>query len=158
MKTERTELIAGAVAFLAAVVVFYLVGSSSFFNKKSDTYTLSARFNQTEGLVVGNEVRLAGIKIGHILSQRLDDYYGVIVTFSVPNDIRLSSDSGASVQSSGLIGSKYIELQPGGDEEFLEPGGMREFTEDSPDLMGLLDKVISMKKADRKSTKNRGEK
>ena len=153
MKTDRTELIAGAVAFLAAVFVFYLVGASSFFHRKADTYTLSARFNQTEGLTVGNEVRLAGIKVGHVISQRLDDYYGVVVTFSLPNDIRLPEDSGAAVQSTGLIGSKYIELQPGGDEEFLQPGGMIEFTQDSPDLMKLLDKVISMAKADRKRDK-----
>lgn len=158
MKTERTELIAGAVAFLAAVFVFYLIGSSSFFNKKSDAYVLSARFNQTEGLVVGNEVRLAGIKIGNVLSQKLDDYYGVVVTFSVPNDVRLSVDSGASIQSTGIIGSKYIELEPGGDEEFLKPGDMMDFTQDSPDLMGLLDKVISMTKANRKSTQKREEK
>lgn len=158
MTTERTELIAGAVAFLAALFVFYSIGASSFFHKKADTYTLSARFNQTEGLNVGNEVRLAGIRIGHVISQRLDDYYGVVVAFSVPNGIRLPVDSGASVQSTGLIGAKYIELQPGGDEEFLEPGGMIDFTQDSPDLMDLLDKVISISKANRKKTKTGGKK
>lgn len=158
MKAERTELIAGAVSFFAAVLVFYLIGASSVFRQKSDTYTLSARFNQTDGLIVGNEVRLAGIKIGQVLSQRLDDYYGVIVTFSVPKNIRLSTDSGASVESTGLIGAKYIELQPGGDDEMLEPGDMLEFTQDSPDLIGLLDKVISMAKADRKKTRKREEK
>lgn len=151
MKTERTELIAGAVTFLAAVFVFYLIGTSSVFHKKADTYTLSARFNQTEGLTVGNEVRLAGIKIGHVVSQRLDDYYGVVVTFSVPDDIRLPEDSAASVQSTGLIGGKYIELAPGGEEDVLAPGSMVEFTQDSPDLIGLLDKVVSIAKSDRKN-------
>ena len=151
MKAERTELIAGAVSFLAAVFVFYLIGTSSLFHKKADTYTLSARFNQTDGLTVGNEVRLAGIKIGHVISQHLDDYYGVIVTFSVPNHIQLPEDSAASVQSSGLIGSKYIELSPGGEEEVLAPGSMVEFTQDSPDLIGLLDKVISIAKSNRKN-------
>ena len=151
MKTERTELIAGAVSFLAAVLVFYLIGTSSLFHKKADTYTLTARFNQTEGLAVGSEVRLAGIKIGHVVSQRLDDYYGVIVTFSVPNYIQLPEDSAASVQSAGLIGGKYIELAPGGEEEFLAPGSMVEFTQDSPDLIGLLDKVISISKSNRKN-------
>ncbi|MBR1778405.1 MAG: MCE family protein [Alphaproteobacteria bacterium] len=151
MKTERTELIAGMTAFFAAVLVFYLIGASSVFRQKSDTYTLQARFNQTDGLNIGDEVRLAGIRIGQVLSHKLDEYYGVTVTFSVPNDIRLPADSGASVQSAGLIGGKYIELQPGGDEDILEPGGMIEFTQDSPDLMALLDKVISMAKADRKN-------
>ena len=157
MKTERTELIAGAVSFLAAVIVFCLIGTSSLFHKKADTYTLSARFNQTDGLTVGNEVRLAGIKVGQVLSQRLDDYYGVVVTFSLPDHIRLPEDSGAAVQSGSLLGKKYIELLPGGDEETIPEGGMIEFTQDSPDLMALLDKVLSMARANRKNAKQ-GEK
>ena len=146
MKTERTELIAGAVAFCAALMVLYLIGSSSFFQRKSDSYTLSARFNQTEGLIVGNEVRLAGIKIGHVLSLKLDDHYGVVATFSVPEDILLPEDSGAAIQSTGLIGSKYIELLPGGEDDTLPPGGTIEFTQDSPDLFALLDKVVAISK------------
>lgn len=153
MKAERTELIAGAVSFLAAVIVFCLIGTSSLFHKKADTYTLSARFNQTDGLTVGNEVRLAGIKVGQVLSLRLDDYYGVVVTFSLPDYIRLPEDSGAAVQSESLIGKKYIELLPGGDEEMIPVDGTIEFTQDSPDLMALLDKVLSMAKTNRKSAK-----
>ena len=153
MKTERTELIAGTIAFLTAAVVFFLIGTSSFFQKKADSYTLTARFNQTDGVTVGNEVRLAGIKIGHVLSLRLDDHYGVVATFSVPNHIRLPEDSGAAVQSESLIGKKYIELLPGGEEEMIPEGGAIEFTQDSPDLMALLDKVISMAKANRKKAK-----
>ena len=153
MKAERTELIAGTVAFLTAAMVLFLIGTSSLFHKKADSYTLSARFNQTDGVAVGNEVRLAGIKIGHVLSLRLDDHYGVVATFSVPDHIRLPEDSGAAVQSEGLIGKKYIELLPGGEEETLPDGGLIEFTQDSPDLMALLDKVVSMAKANRKKAK-----
>lgn len=119
----------------------------------SDTYTLSARFNQTEGLIAGSDVRLAGIKVGRVVSQKLDDYYGVVVTFSLPKDIQLPEDSGAAVQSSGLIGTKYIELQPGGAEDMLPAGGFIEFTQDSPNLQSLLDKVISMARADRQKHK-----
>ncbi len=153
MKAERTELIAGTVTFLAAAMAFFLIGTSSFFHKKADSYTLTARFNQTDGVAVGNEVRLAGIKVGHVLSLRLDDHYGVVATFSVPDHIRLPEDSGAAVQSEGLIGKKYIELLPGGEEEMLPDGGSIEFTQDSPDLMTLLDKVVSMAKANRKKAK-----
>ena len=157
MKTEKTELIAGAIAFFAAVMVFYVIGASSVFHKKADSYLLSARFNQTEGLIVGNEVRLAGIKVGHVLSLRLDDHYGVVATFSVPENVLLPEDSGAAVQSSGLIGSKYIELLPGGEEDTLPPGGMIEFTQDSPDLFALLDKVIAISKQAKQKGEKKGE-
>lgn len=150
MNADKKELIAGAVAFLAAAVVFCAVAAVGK-GRSSGTYTLSARFNQTEGLIAGNDVRLAGIKVGRVESLRLDDYYGVIATLSLPESIRLPDDSGAAVQSSGLIGAKYVELTPGGSEDMLENGGFIEFTQDSPDLMGLLDKVIDMAKADRKT-------
>lgn len=157
MKTERTELMAGTAAFLTAVIVFCLIGTSSFFHKKADSYVLTARFNQTDGLAVGNEVRLAGIKVGHVLSLRLDDYYGVEATFSVPDHILLPSDSGAAVQTDGLLGKKYIELMPGGDDETLSAGDAIEFTQDSPDLTALLDKVVSMAKANRQKEKKEKE-
>lgn len=154
MNTEKKELWAGALAFVAAVIVFYIIGGGPVLKERRlDTYQLTARFNQTDGLIAGSEVRLAGIKVGQVVSQRLDDYYGVVVTFSMPGNIRLPEDSGASVQSSSLIGSKYIELLPGGAEEMLDPGASVEFTEDSPNLMNLLDKVIAMAKADRQKNK-----
>ena len=153
MTVEKKELIAGAITFFAARIVFYLIGTSGLAENKADTYTLSARFNQTEGLIVGNDIRLAGIKVGQITSLQLDDYFGVIVRFNLPKSIVLPDDSGAAVQSSGLIGSKYIELQPGGSEEVLQEGDFIEFTQDSPNLQNLLDKVISMAKANKQKHK-----
>ena len=150
---KKKELIAGAITFFAALIVFYLIGTSGLAENKADTYTLSARFNQTEGLIVGNDIRLAGIKVGQITSLQLDDYFGVIVRFNLPKSIVLPDDSGAAVQSSGLIGSKYIELQPGGSEEVLQEGDFIEFTQDSPNLQNLLDKVISMAKANKQKHK-----
>ena len=104
-------------------------------------------------MIVGNDIRLAGIKVGQITSLQLDDYFGVIVRFNLPKSIVLPDDSGAAVQSSGLIGSKYIELQPGGSEEVLQEGDFIEFTQDSPNLQNLLDKVISMAKANKQKHK-----
>ena len=118
---------------------------------------VNAMYIATMSLTVGNDVRLAGIKVGQVVSEKLDDYYGVVVTFSLPDHIRLPEDSGAAVQSDGLIGKKYIELLPGGEDEQIPSGGMVEFTQDSPDLMGLLDKVVSMAKADRKNKAKQGE-
>lgn len=154
MNMEKKELWAGVAAFLAAVFVFYLIGASTILrDHRTDTYYLKARFNQADGLIVGGQVRLAGIKIGEVISETLDDHYGVVVTFSLPERIQLPDDTGASVQSTSLIGSKYIELLPGGSEDMLEPGDSIQFTEDSPNLEKLLDKVIAMAKADRKKNK-----
>ncbi len=152
MTAEKTELTAGALAFFAAVVCFYLIGSGVV-RKPAETYDVQARFNQTEGLVAGNDVRLAGIKIGRVADLRLDEYYGVVATLTLPAKIRLPDDSGAAVQSTGLIGAKYVELTPGGSEDMLTDGSFIEFTQDSPNLQNLLDKVVDMAKADRQKRK-----
>ena len=81
----------------------------------------------------------------------LDGDYGVTVRFSLPKAVQLPDDSGISVQSQSLLGSKYLELTPGGSEDMLADGDFLDFTEDSPDLVNLLDKVIAAAKANRKN-------
>ena len=145
-----SPIMAGIPLMFPAIMAgnFILVFFTWLFEKKT-----SLRFRLPAGLIAGSDVRLAGIKVGRVVSQKLDDYYGVVVTFSLPKDIQLPEDSGAAVQSSGLIGTKYIELQPGGAEDMLPAGGFIEFTQDSPNLQSLLDKVISMARADRQKHK-----
>lgn len=150
MKNDKKELLAGSLLFLFAVGAFLFIGSRRGMDGKSaDSYLLSVRFNQADGLSVGNDVRLAGIRVGKVVGERLDDHYGVVVTFSLPNKVLLPDDSGASIQSDGLFGSKFIELAPGGSEDFLADGDTLSFSEDALNLERLLDKVIAMAKADR---------
>lgn len=141
--SERKELIAGIAALLCAVSVFSLFGGRQARNTGA-FYTITARFNQTQGLDVGADVRLAGVPVGSVVRQELDDAYGVIVTLKLPASVALPEDTGASVQTNGVLGKKYIELTPGGSEETLSDGASLDFTEDSPDLKKLIDKVISI--------------
>lgn len=143
MSAERKELTAGIAALLCAVSVFSLFGGRQARNTVS-SYTVGARFNQIQGLDVGADVRLAGIPVGTVAKQELDDHYGVVVTLKLPSSVLLPEDTGASVQTNGVLGKKYIELTPGGSEEMLEDGAFLDFTEDSPDLKKLIDKVIAM--------------
>lgn len=150
MNSGKKELWAGATAFIIAVAVFFFIGTQqNMSNRETGSYLLSARFNQTNGLIPGNPVRVAGVKVGKIVSQQLDDHYGVLVTFSIPSKIQLPDDSGASIQSDSLFGSKLIEIVPGGSEEMLTDGDTLSFTEDALNLEALLEKVLAMAKADR---------
>lgn len=150
MKSEKKELLAGASVFAFALCVFIFIGMHKGAGGRSaDSYLLSARFNRADGLVVGNDVRLAGVRIGKVVGEELDGHYGVVATFSLPNAVLLPDDSGASIQSDGLLGSKFIELLPGGSEEMLADGDMLSFSEDALNLENLLDKVISVSKAAR---------
>lgn len=145
---ERRELAAGAVFFALFVALMALVGArQTISSREAGTYLLNARFNVVDGLSVGAPVRVAGIRVGSVISQRLDDSFGVVVTMSVSKNVRLPEDTGASIQSTSFIGAKYIELFPGGSDEYLENGGDISFTEDSINIVSMIDKVLSMAKS-----------
>ena len=124
LSKEQSELTAGFIFFIAATVLIVFVGArQNISSRETGSYLVNARFNVTDGLGVGAPVRLAGIRIGRVVNQRLDSSYGVNVTLSISKNVRLPDDTGASIQSTSLIGAKYIELSPGGGEDYLENGG-----------------------------------
>ncbi len=109
----------------------------------SEGYVLSARFDKIDGLSVGSDVRMSGIKIGSVLDSRLDEItYQAIVRFSVAPDIQVPSDTAALITSESLLGGKYLSLSPGGMDDMLADGDEISETQDSIDLMGLLGKFM----------------
>lgn len=156
LSKEQSELTAGFIFFIAATVLIVFVGArQNISSRETGSYLVNARFNVTDGLGVGAPVRLAGIRIGRVVNQRLDSSYGVNVTLSISKNVRLPDDTGASIQSTSLIGAKYIELSPGGSEDYLENGGEIMFTEDSVNMVSLLDKVLSMARDKKKKTQQK---
>lgn len=152
--SNKKEIIAGAAAFFIAVVAFVLIGGrNKTASMDNGSYVLSARFNYADGLNVGAPVRVAGVKVGKVVAERLDNHYGVVVTFTLPRGVELPDDSSASIQSDSLFGGKIIEIRPGGGDQILVDGDVLSFTEDSFNLENLLDKVIAMAKADRAKQK-----
>lgn len=106
-------------------------------------YEVTARFTTVDGLGVGDDVRISGIKVGSVLDQTLEtDFYQAIVRMSIDSAVELTEDTTAAVVSSGLLGGKYIALEPGGAEEVIPPGGEITLTQSSVNLESLLGKVI----------------
>jgi len=113
-------------------------------NVSSDGYVLQARFDRIDGLNVGSDVRVAGIKVGSILESTLDGKtYQAIVKFSVVSDVNLPLDTAAAISSESLLGGSYLSLLPGAEEEHLQNGDEIEETQDSVDLLGLIGKFTS---------------
>lgn len=113
-------------------------------------YNVYATFNRTDGLVVGDRVRMAGVDIGRVIAAKLDDDFRATLTLSVDSDILIPDDSSAAIISSGFTGNKYIEIEPGGSEDFINPEGEFVYTQDAMVLEELVDRVISIGKANRK--------
>jgi phospholipid/cholesterol/gamma-HCH transport system substrate-binding protein len=109
----------------------------------SGGYTLSARFERIDGLGVGADVRLSGIKVGAIVASELDPQtYQAIVRFSVAENVKLPMDTAAAITSEGLLGGTYLSLRPGGSLENLAPGDEIQETQDAVDLIGLIGKFM----------------
>ena len=142
MRTNFFEAFIGAVVLILAII--FLVYTFTTANLKSvDGYQVFAEFDRVDGLMVGSDVRMSGIKIGTVLSQNLNiETYGAIVSFEINKDIKLPLDSSAQIISDGLLGSKFLALIPGSDIENIEPGGKIEFTQSPIILENLLGQFL----------------
>ena len=120
--------------------------------QESAGYTLTARFNHAEGVGVGSKIELAGMPVGRVVGQSLDEHFRAVLLLRFKSDVEIPKDSAALVHSDGLIGSRFISIQPGGDEENLKEGGQFSYTQDSINLSQLLELIIDQGKAKRGSS------
>lgn len=139
---------------IALIAGLYVMNKDSMAHKKDgEYYTVDARFNRTDGLLVGDQVRLAGVDIGRVINAKLDDHFKAILTLDIQENIKIPDDSSASIVSTGLMGKKYIEIEPGGSMDYIPQGGEFAYTQDAMVLEELMDRIISIGKANRKTDK-----
>ena len=106
-------------------------------------YDVTARFNKVDGLPNGSDVRLAGVKIGAISDTRLDfESYQAVITMNINHQIKLPTDTVASITSDGLLGSKYIRLVPGQATDRIAPGGEIGKTVDGAAIEEIVARMI----------------
>lgn len=107
-------------------------------------YQLQARFENVAGLKVRAPVTVAGVTVGRVTSITYDsDAYQAVVTMRIGAQYnKLPDDTSASVLTSGLVGEKYIGLEPGGDMEMLKNGGQIKLTQSSLVLEQLIGKFL----------------
>lgn len=148
MAKRRTEILIGAAALLAGAAVIAALYADGR-GDRAEGYPVSARFQRADGIAVGSDVRLAGIPVGRVTAQRLDENYRAVLTFTVTPALELSSDTAAVIQTDGLLGAKFISLEPGGDERPIPPGGEIAYTQDSVVIEDLLETIISEAKSRR---------
>ena len=109
----------------------------------SEGYVLTASFNSVSGLRPGAEVEIAGVRVGRVKSIRLDDKQPrAVVELQLGDNVHLTDDVIASVKTSGLIGDKYISLEPGGSGEPLKNGDEITDTESAVDIESLISKYV----------------
>lgn len=149
MASERTEILAGAVVLAVAIGFLVYAGQSSGMGGPAGTYPLKASFRAVDGITVGSDVRLAGLKVGTITDLVLNPQtFFADATIMLRDDIQLPDDSAILISSEGLLGGNFVEIQPGGSLENLAPGDEIEDTQGAVSLVSLLMKFVGGKAED----------
>ena len=140
MSENATEvLVGGAVLAVAGFFLVYAGQTTGFGQGSSGAYELNASFRSAQGVNVGTDVRLAGVKVGTVTGMELNPQtFKADVTFSVAEDVQVPDDSAAVVASEGLLGGTYLELSPGGSPFNYEPGSEVIDTQGAVSLLQLL--------------------
>ena len=142
MQNSAVETLIGAVviAIAAAFLVFAYTSTGA---GPISGYEITAKFNRADGVNIGTDVRLSGIKVGTVSRMALDPVsYNAVLTLALESNVKLPDDSSARITSDGLLGNQYLSIEPGGSQMPLAAGGEIENTQGSIDLMGLLGKAV----------------
>ncbi len=142
----KENVIEALVGLIVVIVAVWFVGAAYARTSAgtADGYLLTARFPNATGITVGTDVRVSGIKIGRVETQRLDPKtFQAVVQLRVAGDVKFPTDSSAAITSEGILGGSYISLSPGGDTTMLKPGDEIADTQGAQDLMGLMGQFIN---------------
>lgn len=143
MSENTTEVLVGAGVLAAAIAFVVYAGQVSGFSGTGSDYPLQASFRSLEGVAVGSDVRLAGVKIGTVSDVTLNpETYRADTTVSVQSGIEIPDDSAIIISSEGLLGGSFVEIVPGGSPFFFEAGATIEDTQGAVSLVSLLMKFV----------------
>lgn len=142
MEKAKLELVVGAFVLVGIICLGYLsikLGKLEIIG--GHLYNIEAEFDSVTGLKPGATVEIAGVEVGRVKAIRLKEDQG-LVTLSIRNDVKLFSDTIASIKTRGIIGEKFVSLSPGGGGEVLQAGSKIRDTESGLDLEELVSQYI----------------
>ncbi|HYC02459.1 MAG TPA: outer membrane lipid asymmetry maintenance protein MlaD [Azospirillaceae bacterium] len=142
MRRNVIETVLGAVVLaVAGFFLFFAYTSANI--RTGDGYPLEARFSSSGGINPGAVVRISGVKVGTVTGQSLDPKsFQAVITMEIDNGVQLPRDTTAVIASESLLGGRFLDLQPGGDEEMLKPGERIEYTQAAVNLEDLLGRFM----------------
>lgn len=142
-RSPRRDFIVGLFVLAGIAAIAYLsisIGGFSWHGRED--LKLWAAFDETGGLTVRAPVVIAGVRVGEVATISLDKNFRARVDMHLDPDLKLPTDSSAAIVTAGVLGDRYIELQPGGDEQVLKSGDSITFTESAVILERLIGQLI----------------
>ena len=148
MHIETRKTFEAIIGFV--IVLFCLLFAVNVFKSgikiKNTTYNklLYAKFNNIEGIKVGTEVKIAGVRVGQVVNTQLDtNTFQVKVKLNVVDNLNIPDDSTLAVTSSGLLGGKFLNIKPGVSDISLTNGASFSNTQSALNLEDLIGKVVA---------------
>ena len=142
MKKYSKETVVGIFVVIGFACIGYMtvkLGNVGFFGE--NTYSLHAKFNTVTGLRQGNPVNMLGLEIGRVEKFTMDqENQQVAVLFKINKGIEIFDDAIASVKTEGLIGDKFVAIDPGGGGDLLADGDTITDTNSPTSIMDLVSK------------------
>ena len=142
MKKNPLETIMGFFVLIFASV-FLFFAASRVDTEEVKGYTVSANFLKIGGLEVGSDVRISGIKVGSVLATKLNkENYTADVFLNIDSSIKLPIDTVAAIADVGIMGDKYVRLEPGKSQALLKDGNVIQQTRNYKSLEDNVSEFI----------------
>ena len=142
MKKYSKETVVGIFVVIGLLCITYMavnLGNVGFIGENA--YSLYGKFNTVTGLREGNPVNMLGLEVGRVQKFTMDqENQQVVVEFKIDKNIEVYDDAIASIKTEGLIGDKFVAIDPGGGGDLLENGDIITDTNSPTDIMDLISK------------------
>jgi phospholipid/cholesterol/gamma-HCH transport system substrate-binding protein len=152
-RTEWREYVAGIVAAGAILIVLTMAAMANRRSAQGNPklFHVSASFGRADGINVDSPVRIAGMDVGRVSHMALGNNYQADLILEFRHPISLPEDTSAAIQTEGLFGSKFVEIEPGGEDKMIPSGGRISYAQDSVILEDLIDQIIARAKGRRET-------
>jgi phospholipid/cholesterol/gamma-HCH transport system substrate-binding protein len=142
----KVELASGIFLLLGIAALVWLAMRATDYGQDigKDTYRISARFTNVADLRVKAPVKIGGVTVGMVESIVLDPVmFEAVVNMNIASRFNeIPSDTGASVFTSGVLGDRYIGLEPGGAPDVLVDGDELFITQSALILEQIIGKYL----------------
>ena len=143
---NMADTVVGAIVLGIAIIFAVFLWRFSDVGLAAGQYSVDAKFRSAEGITVGTDVSLAGVKIGSVSNLSLDPQtFQAIARLSIKPEYQMPDDSAAIISSEGLLGGSFVEILPGGSYELMEDGSEFSETQGAVSFISLLMKFVTGK-------------
>ena len=144
MKQNYIETVLGAFTFIIATLFFMKFLNANIEKNSEDSYELSAKFIKVGGIMIGNDVKLSGVKVGVVSEVKLDEDFFAEVKFKIYSNINIPKEVSIEVSNDGILGNKYLSLIPlnRDSEEILEKKSEIKNVKDFESIEDQVSKII----------------